>query len=1075
MSEYSIKAIKDLNGLIKYFSQQLDWEIDVDDFEDIEDISYDFDADEIGLKEEEFAHIISLRQLQPFVENQKWGIFCVEFARNKFEVLALRKILSGLVPTQRNATNHAVWDKQDLIFLCEWGQDDEHTIGIAHFEDKENGLPQIKMIYCNPQVEDFTQIEMFEQKLRQLQWPKDSSDLSIWRQEWSEAFVSGYRQNIQDSSTLTIRLAEEAHNIRDRVLSILKVETKNGYVHLLYDKFRDMLVHDMSEVQFADMYSQTVVYGLFSARCMDVTPEDFSANEAIECIPLTNPFLKSLMKDCIGINSKKLLFDELEINNVIELLKHTQMAEMLKDFNRQTGGGKEDPVIHFYEEFLEAYDKTQKVQRGVYYTPQPVVTFMVKAVDDILKEEFSLVDGLASTDTKQIKVKRQSKRKTNGFYTMVDEIEEIPRVQILDPSTGTGTFLRQVIIQIYKNKKDQYDDSIFENAWNEYVPKQLLPRITGFELMMAPYAVAHMKLAMILKQSGYNFKYDNRLQVYLTNTLEEAGTSSGQMTIFDDPLATEAVKANDAKKNVGINVVIGNPPYSGESANKNKYIMNLMEDYKKEPGGIIKLQERNPKWLNDDYVKFIRYAQSIIERAGSGVLSYICPHGFLDNPTFRGMRWQLLKSFQKIYVIDLHGNVNKHETCPDGAKDENVFDIQQGVCILLAIKKQKSYQLGEVYHANLYGLRNRKYDLLRRARMKDIVFSKVDYNNPQYCFIPRNNADEEVYGGYFSVKELMPLNSMGVVTAKDKILVGFTKEELISQVHEYYEIEVDEDKIYSINYRPFDKRFIYYDTSLIERSRENVMINFANKENIGLVYRRQSPDSMPTSYFFICDNMMADGYIRSDNKGGETVAPLYLYNNELTGKRTYNFSKEIITEFEKNIGLKLVDADKYQKDINFTGVDLFAYIYAVFYSNSYRNKFSELLKVDYPRIPYITDKDLFWKLVDSGKKLMSIHLMRIDFEESELCEYYGNGDDSVGARNFENNAVIINKQGQGFKEVSVNEWNAYLGGYQPLQKWMKDRNKKTLSNGEIQNYRQMIASLKETKTIQDEIDAYFQI
>lgn len=408
----NIRNVKNMTDLIFYFSENLDWNIDADDFDDIADIAYDFEAEDIGLKEEAFAKISSLRQLPPLVDGQKWGIFCVEFESNKFEVSALRKILSGLIPKRRNSADHAVWNQQDLLFICIWGIDNNRTIGIAHFEDRESGLPQIKMISCAPAQEDFTQINVFENKLSQLKWPENTNDIEKWREIWSYAFTSGYRQTIQDSFTLTKRLAAEAQNIRNRILEILKVESKNGYVHLLYEKFKDTLIHDMKEQDFADMYAQTVVYGLFSARCMDTTQDDFSAEEAVACIPNTNPFLRNLMRECLGSqNNSKLSFDELEVGNVVDLLINTRTDAIIQDFNRQTGGGKEDPVIHFYEEFLTEYDKEQKIQRGVFYTPQPVVNFIVKSVDSILKDEFDLTDGLASNTVKSLKILRDSKKR----------------------------------------------------------------------------------------------------------------------------------------------------------------------------------------------------------------------------------------------------------------------------------------------------------------------------------------------------------------------------------------------------------------------------------------------------------------------------------------------------------------------------------------------------------------------------------------------------------------------------------------------------------------------------------------
>ena len=777
-----IRNIGTMNRLITYFVKVLSWDIDEDEFEDIEDISYDFEAEDLGLKEEAFAKIKSLRQLQPLVEGQKWGIFSVEFDSKKFEVTALRKVLSGLIPKKRNSADHAVWDQKDLLFICFWGEDNNRTIGIAHFEDKEVGLPQIKMIYCAPAIEDPMQIQTFELRLKNLTWPVDVYDTQKWHDDWSKAFTTGYRQTIHDASTLTIQLAVEARGIRDRILETLEVETENGYVHQLYQKFKDTLIHDMTETQFADMYAQTVVYGLFSARCMDETQDDFSAAEAVECIPNTNPFLKSLMKECLGSqNNSKLSYDELEIGNVVDLLLHTKTDAIIQDFNRQTGGGREDPVIHFYEEFLTAYDKDQKVQRGVYYTPQPVVNFIVRAVDSIIKTEFGLEDGLASTETKKVKYMRDSKKRIDGFYrTQVEDTKDVPAIQILDPSTGTGTFLRQTILQIFEDFKEKnkgLSEAELKKAWNDYVPKHLLPRLNGFELMMAPYAVAHMKLAMVLKDTGYDFDSEERLNVYLTNTLEEPGNSDGQMTIFDDPLASESIAANAVKKNDGINIVIGNPPYSVSSSNKGEWIQNLLASYK---------QNLNEKKLNldDDYIKFIRYGEFVISKSGRGILAYISNNSFIDGVTHRRMRYELLEEFDTVFILDLHGSTKKHETTPDGNKDENVFDIQQGVSINLFVKKgNRKTALADVFHADLYGLRDYKYGELG-CSLDKISWTKVKPTPPYYFFAPIDLSLKEEYEKGFSLTDLFDLNNSGIKTDRDSLFIDIEKDEQKKKIKE---------------------------------------------------------------------------------------------------------------------------------------------------------------------------------------------------------------------------------------------------------------------------------------------------
>ena len=1059
-----IRNIKSIDDLIIYFTEELNWNIDLDDFDEIDDITYDFDASDIGLKEEAFAKISSLRQLQPLCDEQKWGIFCVEFDSNKFEVSALRKILSGLIPKRRNAAEHAVWSQKDLLFLCFWGTDNNRTIGIAHFEDKDAGLPQIKMISCAPAVEDFTQIRTFEERISHLSWVKDVTDTQAWYEQWSSAFVTAYHQVIRDSASLTVKLAAEAQAIRDRILDIYAVETHDGYVHKLFKDFKDNLIHDMTKQQFADMYAQTVVYGLFSARCMDKTQDSFNVKEAIACIPNTNPFLKRLMEECLGESSeRRLTFDELEVANVVEILTHTNTDLILQDFNRQTGGGREDPVIHFYEEFLTAYDKAQKVQRGVYYTPQPVVNFIVRAVDSILKTEFGLVDGLASEETKDVMVEVEGKKRR--------ERREVPAVQILDPATGTGTFLRQTILQIYDNFRAKHkgeSEEQIRKAWNEYVPKHLLPRLNGFELMMAPYAVAHMKLAMVLKDTGYNFGGDHRLNVFLTNSLEEAGKDDFQMTLFDnDPLAFESIEANQAKKNNGINVIIGNPPYSGESANKGKWIMDLMDDYKKEPGGIIKLQERNPKWLNDDYVKFIRYAQTFIEKSNAGILAFITPNKYMENSTFRGMRWLLSTLFDKIYIVNLHGNSKEAEK-----NDENVFDIQQGVAIsILITTNNHSTSKCEVKYIDISGTREEKYNWLNTNELS-VITKNVSLSKPNYFFMPILSTEPSVNDTYsnnsFSTSELFIINSAGVVTSNDKVLIANNMLDLQSNVTKEYGVPFDETIVSPIAYRVFDKRLYYNDTAIIERSRTETMKHML-MSNIGFVTVRKQSQNKPVSYYFLSENPISNGYIRTDTVTIDNLSPLFLYKQDF-GKvvREPNLKEEIVKAISNSLKLPFAPNSDGGKTDSFAPIDLLDYIYAVLYSPKYRKKYKEFLKIDFPRVPYPTDQETFWKLVEIGGKLRKCHLMQTEFD-TEPYSFIGDGTNEVVKPEYKNGRVYISKT-QYFDNVPQAQWEQYIGGYQPLQKWLKDRKKTALSAEDIEHYKKIIADLRLTEELMAEID-----
>lgn len=1104
-----LREVKDIESLMAYFSEKLGWAIDPDDYYDIDDITYDFEATDLGLKEEAFAKITSLKQLRPLVDNQRWGIFFVNFESNRFEVSALRKILSGLIPSRRNA-DHAVWDKKDLLFLCTWGERNKVTIGAAYFEDSEKGLPQIKMISCEPSVEDFTQINVFEQRLAKLAWPSNPSDTETWHEAWASAFTTRYRQTIRDAHTLTVRLAAEAQNIRDRILNTLEIETSNGYVHLLFQKFKDTLVHDMTEQQFADMYAQTIVYGLFSARCMDDSQEDFNAAEAVECIPNTNPFLKGLLQECLGSTTSrsKLSFDELEVGNIVDLLLHTQTDSIIRDFNRQTGGGREDPVIHFYEEFLSEYDKTQRVQRGVYYTPQPVVNFIVRAVDDILKQEFGVEDGLASTTTKKIKYLRQSKKRVDGYYhnNVVDEMD-VPAIQVLDPATGTGTFLRQAILQIYGNfcstRKGMTKEHI-QVEWNRYVPEQLLPRLNGFELMMAPYAVAHMKLAMVLKDTGYDFNKDERLQVYLTNTLEEPGNSETQLTLFEDPLTLESVSANVVKKNSGINVILGNPPYSGISSNSGKWITNMIEDYKYINGEYFNERKH---WLQDDYVKFIRLSEHFLETRERGILAFINNHAFLSNPTFRCMRYHLLQTFDEVYIINLHGNSLIGEKTPDGSKDVNVFDIQQGVSINIFIKRnvKKSKSLATVYYADLYGEREFKYDWLLKNRMNSIQWNILNPIEPYYFFVEMALDNTSSYNSGFAVQELFIENVMGITTARDFLVIDMDKDVLLSRIQHFCDPKLSDDAIRNeffpgkssgkylpgdtrgwqlssarkkiannnhadfirpICYRPFDTRYIYYCHEMVDWDREKVMKHFISGKNYGLSLIRISRDDRCA--VLVTDNITDKTVISS--KDNANVFPLYLYDTDnFVAERKVNFNFSIVEKIAATLGIPFKDTDIDDGQSYFTALNLLDYIYGILHNESYTKKYADLLKAEFPRIPYPKSKRKFWKTVECGSKLRAVHLMQSSEIDGHQYPFKGIGDNILKKATFKNGAIYINET-QYFDNVSEELWNEYVGAYQPLQKWTKDRKGMILTNGQIFHFQKIIASLEYSRRIKQELN-----
>ena len=572
-----------------------------------------------------------------------------------------------------------------------------------------------------------------------------------------------------------------------------------------------------------------------------------------------------------------------------------------------------------------------------------------------LKTKFNLPQGLGDTSKTQIKVEVKGAGK-KGETLHVEK--EIHKVQILDPATGTGTFLAQTVRHIYSN---QFAN--MQGAWPQYVKEHLIPRLNGFELLMTSYAMAHLKLDMLLTETGayantpslratpsttplsaplkgttpslratpskegelaagfiplQNEGVDlrskdgvvktaqDRLRIYLTNSLEN--DDAPDLPLFNF-LSAEANEANRIKRDAPVMVVMGNPPYSGESANKGDWIMDLMEDYKKEPGGKVKLKERNPKWINDDYVKFLRFGQHFIEKNGEGILAFINPHGFLDNPTFRGMRWSLLNTYDEIYVLDLHGNSKKKETAPDGSADINVFDIMQGVSINLFVKTglKKAGELAEVKHYDLYGKRERKYDFLINNSIKTVPYVKIDNVAPSYYFVQKDFGAQKIYDAGFSLNELFPINSVGIVTANDPILINSSKVELSKNIAAHYGIEPNQKLISKISYRVFDDKYIYYDDNLVERTRKKIMTNYIEPHNLGLICKKGGIETLSPP-IFITKNISEFRYwSRSGMQGGDYSLPLYTYpdSNDLLAEttRTPNLNMQIVETIAQGLGL----------------------------------------------------------------------------------------------------------------------------------------------------------------------------
>ena len=893
------------------------------------------------------------------------------------------------------------------------------------------------------------------------------------------AFLRTQVPTVQSAKELAIRMAALASLIRDTIRNALSEEGERGSLHQQMQGFREVLIHDLSDDQFADMYGQTISYGLFAARCSQKDSQHFTREHAAYDLPKTNPFLRKMFNHIAGPELDERI--AWAVDDLAELLHRANIGAILRDFGKRTR--REDPVVHFYETFLAAYDPEMREARGVYYTPEPIVSYIVRSIDYLLKVDFQLTAGLADCS----KVRLESS----------DRNMDVHKVLILDPATGTGTFLYGVINHIFESFKNN------EGMWSGYVSEHLLPRLFGFELLMAPYAVAHMKLGLLLAETGYGFQTDERLGVYLTNTLEEAHKVS-KMPLFTQWLAQEANAASKIKQEKPVMVVTGNPPYSVSSQNKGDWISALIEDYKKD------LNEKKLN-LDDDFIKFFRFAQWRINQTGYGILAFISNNVYLDGLTHRRMRQSLMNTFDEIYVLDLHGNSNKKERSPDGSKDENVFDIQQGVAIGIFVKKPESRGAATVRHAELWGLRETKYQVLLDTDVSNTAWRELTDVDRKSClgsfhfFTPKafDNIDEYCEG--WSLRNIFGTLQNAIKTDRDDIFYDFDKTTLANRMKTFYSDEglssafrdkyrvqdsssyallsrrlstsFDRTNIRQSLYRPFDVRYLYYAPGLTSRPAWEVMQHMIAGANIGLITTRQTSDDWDCLVTnIICGHKSVAAYDIN------SLLPLYLYRNEDRSlftdsvvNRKSNLKSDFVDEFRTRLGLIFMADGKGDRITSFGPEDVFDYLYAVFHSNNYRNRYKEFLRIDFARLPLTSNAELFRGLCTLGSKLVSLHLLNEYIPSITTYPIAGKSNVEVvryapqcdGHSNF--GRVWINNA-QYFEGIPTDVWNFNVGGYQVCDKWLKDRKDRQLTYEELTNYQKIVSALNETIALMSEID-----
>ena len=957
--------------------------------------------------------------------------------------------------------------------------------------------------------------------------------------EMLSAFMDRNPEPVSSPDDLALRMARLTHMVRGIVETGFARSEVSQDLSDLYEASKSALVPDLTTHGFSDMFAQTLAYGLFVARVNHPTG-DFRRQDAAYHIPHTNPFVRQLFAVIVGPSLDYEPFVSF-VDDLASLLDGADMDAILSDFGSRAA--LQDPIMHFYETFLAAYDPAERQRRGVYYTPEPVVSYIVRSVDFLLRQRFDCPEGLADHSMTSYKTLEYDENDREDKTVQ----KQAHRVLILDPACGTGSFLYAVMDHI----RARYRAGGNAGMWDGYVREHLLKRLFGFELLMAPYTMAHLKLGMQLAALdmpkehqadwAYEFGSGERLGIYLTNALDRVDIQQSQPGPYR-VIAEEANAATEIKRDLPIMVVLGNPPYSGHSANastrggKPTWIGDLIESYKRVRDQL--LGERNPKWLQDDYVKFIRFGQWRIEQTGAGILAFITNNGYLDNPTFRGMRQQLTDTFTEIYLLDLHGNAMKKERALDGGPDENVFDIQQGVSIALFVKQPNKTGPAAVHHADLYGTREAKYTTLAEMDVSTTDWERIEPRSPRYMFKPWDNELEKEYGQWQKITEVMPINSVGVVTARDKLTIRWSSDEVRQVTTDFasltpeaarskYSLGRDaqdwkvhlaqadlndsgtsDEHVVPILYRPFDTRYTYYtgnSRGFICRPRSGVMLHMLAGQNLGLVTTRQTRDlwSVIATNSIIAHKALAAYDINY-------LFPLYTYlpkqespENENTQSRLsepmkceHNFSSAFIKSLEESLGLRFVDDGHGDLYKNFGPEDALHYIYAVFNSTAYRERYDQFLRTDFPRVPLTGDVELFRRLAGLGRRLVGVHLLDSPVPSATLVSYPVTGDNVVEKAHpkyfspgntplgedasIERGRVYISangtgrrrdKRGQYFDGIAPAVWESRIGGYQPLHKWLSDRKGRKLTFSDIEHYKLIVAALEATQRLTHDVDA----
>jgi hypothetical protein len=1048
-----LAEVRSFDDLLVFLTEDLDWPIGN---LDLEDAAFDYEPEELGIDPGRAPRLAKISELRPLTANQPWGIFFLEFAGQRLPIGELRRVLDRLITKKRRSGGDGTlrsWALHDLLFLVTTDSGDNVELHLVAFRNVGDPTPEIRSLPWRPDLSPHQHLTRMETELLPLlAWPDDPSDSEAWREQWNEAFKLRHGVAITTATQLATRMANVAQHLRGLIDSALEAEGGHGPFSVLLKEVREELVGDVNHFAFADMCAQTLVYGVLTARVTD--PSSFGASPLLSAVPLTNPFLAAFFEQ---VHDQVLAVDlDVEgLESLVADLRDSQIEAVLDQFG--AGGSHADPVIHFYEEFLKQYDSSKRMEAGAFYTPQPVVRFMVRSVNEILKTRFGLADGVADASTWGEVADR------NGFDLPSKTDPNSAFISMIDPATGTGTYLIEWMRQAHKSFTTNHPES----EWPDHLAEHVLPSMRGFELMLGPYAIAHLKLA--LETHRFDISMDPNT-VLLTDTLDHPSDAMRFETMAD-ALAAEGDRASRIKTDERLTVCIGNPPYYRDSRSQPNQTglrhgglirhgvvgvnrgVPLLEDY------IDPLraegEARRAQVIYNDYVYFWRWATWRLTefQDGPAVVAFISASSFLNSPAFGGLRATLRDRFDHVQVVDLGGDGRSAES------DENVFEIRSPVAITICWRLgTDSAEEAPVAYRKITGTADEKLAALATVSLADdsepgwvtTAMSGTKSFLPQgpkpdghsvFEIFPWQGNGAQYYRTWpiSESSETLSKRWTALLSADPSERRELFKETAGKKISAEYKNLLDDGRAQSLASLPtdgspppvwrylarsHDRQWAFADSRLGDRLRPPIWRQHSDNQLYLLTIRATSLGTGP--------GLMASPYVPDvhafNGRGDKSLMPLYLDGSSSRS----NVNESVLEQWSDALG----------EDVSHCAA--VCYAYGIAGSPIYFNHFEDRVRQSPTLLPLTTDPDLFAATCALGNELIWLHTWReralmsspTGYDDDVEFEIVSEPDGLISEFSYNPDLQVLEVGNGRIAGISPDLWEYQVSGLKVLKSWL---------------------------------------